>query len=598
MIPDAGGVTAINVIELDPYVKGVVAGEMPSSWPLEALKAQAVAARDVRARDAQDVRHLDQYPDTRSQVYKGVVGESVRSNAAVDETRGEILTYAGVPAVTYYFSTSGGHTENVEYSFIGALSKPWLVGVPDPYDHHSPYHRWKATFSTAALDGALGAPGRFVRLKTLQRGVSPRVVRAQVIGTRGRRTVSGPQVRAALGLRDTWFTHVRVASSARRPRSARPASWGPPARLLALAGEFRPAPRGRRLGHPAQDGRALAHRRARADLASRPLSRRGRAARSLPGQGRLGRRSSRARAVSAPAGLLALLAVTLPGAAPAAERPVRAGGGRRAARAVRRHPRDGLHPTATALDARRGGVHRGGRCSDRRTHSVRGRERPPHAATWRCDRRQRTFTATSADGQTASAGVRTPSCARRLALRAPRRARSGRSVRLRLIDRWRLGDIAARLCVEPPGGPARCRRERIRAGRRLARTRFRALRPGGWRISARTPYGRARRTVRAARPGGRLRLLATGDSMIQIIDGFLKAKLGPRRVRVRSDAHISTGISKPSLLDWEAQARRQAAARPDVVVMFLGANDGFPMGDAPCCGRACGRASTPAGRAG
>jgi stage II sporulation protein D len=247
MIPDGGGLTAINVIDLDPYLKGVVAGEMPSSWPLEALKVQAVAARTYALATRKTTGSFDQYPDTRSQVYKGVVGESVSSNAAVDQTAGEVLTYDGVPAVTYYFSTSGGHTENVEYSFVGSLSKPWLVGVPDPYDHHSPYHRWQATFSGASLDRALGAPGRFVRLKALQRGVSPRVVRAQVIGTRGRRTVSGPQVRAALGLRDTWFTHVRVESSARRPRSARPASWGPAPRLLAIAGEFQPAPRARRL---------------------------------------------------------------------------------------------------------------------------------------------------------------------------------------------------------------------------------------------------------------------------------------------------------------------------------------------------------------
>jgi stage II sporulation protein D len=247
VIPDGGGLTAINVIDLDPYLKGVVAGEMPSSWPLEALKVQAVAARTYALATRKTTGSFDQYPDTRSQVYKGVVGESASSNAAVDQTAGEILTYAGVPAVTYYFSTSGGHTENVEYSFVGSLSKPWLVGVPDPYDHHSPYHRWQATFSAATLDRALGAPGKFVRLKALQRGVSPRVVRAEVIGTRGRRTVSGPQVRAALGLRDPWFTHVRAASSARRPRSARPASWGPSLRLLAIAGEFRPAPRGRRL---------------------------------------------------------------------------------------------------------------------------------------------------------------------------------------------------------------------------------------------------------------------------------------------------------------------------------------------------------------
>jgi hypothetical protein len=154
-------------------------------------------------------------------------------------------------------------------------------------------------------------------------------------------------------------------------------------------------------------------------------------------------------------------------------------------------------------------------------------------------------------------------------------------VRLRLVDRWRLGGLAARLCVEPPGGPAQCRRERV--GSRAEATRFRALRPGGWRVVASTQYGRAERVVRARKPGGGISLLATGDSMIQIIDGYLKVRLGPRGVRVRSDAHISTGISKPSLLDWQAQARRQAASKPDVVVMFLGANDGFPMADAACC---------------
>jgi stage II sporulation protein D len=181
----------------------------------------------------------------RSQVYRGVTGESVRSDAAVAQTSGRVLTYAGEPAVTYYFSTSGGHTENVEYSFVGSLSKPWLVGVPDPYDTQSPYHRWNVSFSASRLDRALGAPGAFRRLKVLQRGVSPRVVRARVVGTAGSRTVTGPQVRSALGLRDTWFTHYRIGSSASRARSARPASWGPRPPLRALSGQFQPAPRTR-----------------------------------------------------------------------------------------------------------------------------------------------------------------------------------------------------------------------------------------------------------------------------------------------------------------------------------------------------------------
>ena len=221
---EGAGVTAINVLDIDSYVRGVVAGEMPSSWPLEALKAQAVTARTYALATRKTTGLFDQYPDTRSQVYRGVTGESVRSDAAVRATAGRILTYGGDPAVTYYFSTSGGHTENVEFSFVGALSKPWLVGVPDPYDTQSPYHRWTATFSAATLDRALGAPGAFRSVKVLERGVSPRVVRARVKGTAGSRVLTGPQIRAALGLRDTWMTFVRVSSSVRRtaPRGCLP----------------------------------------------------------------------------------------------------------------------------------------------------------------------------------------------------------------------------------------------------------------------------------------------------------------------------------------------------------------------------------------
>jgi stage II sporulation protein D len=244
---DGSGVTAINELDMDSYLRGVVAGEMPSTWPLESLKVQAVAARTYALATRKTSGAFDQYPDTRSQVYRGVTGESVRSDAAVSDTAGRIVTYDGVPAVTYYFSTSGGHTENVEFSFVGSLSKPWLVGVPDPYDTQSPYHRWQVSFSASRLDRALGAPGAFRRLKVLQRGVSPRVVRARVIGTRGSRTVTGPQVRSALGLRDTWFTHYRVASSASTARSARPASWGPRPALRTLAGMMQPAPRKRML---------------------------------------------------------------------------------------------------------------------------------------------------------------------------------------------------------------------------------------------------------------------------------------------------------------------------------------------------------------
>ena len=83
-----GGVTAINVIKVDPYIQGVVPGEMPSSWHMEALKAQAVAARTYALATSLDGGVFDLYPDTRSQVYKGVSGETSRTNSAVARHQG------------------------------------------------------------------------------------------------------------------------------------------------------------------------------------------------------------------------------------------------------------------------------------------------------------------------------------------------------------------------------------------------------------------------------------------------------------------------------------------------------------------------------
>ena len=142
--PTAAGVTAINVLDLDPYVRGVVAGEMPSSWPLEALKVQAVAARTYALATRKTTGTFDQYPDTRSQVYRGVTGESVRSDAAVTRHRGphpHLRRRAGRDLLLLHLGRP--HRERRVLVHRRAL-KPWLVGVPDPYDTRSPYHRWQA----------------------------------------------------------------------------------------------------------------------------------------------------------------------------------------------------------------------------------------------------------------------------------------------------------------------------------------------------------------------------------------------------------------------------------------------------------------------
>jgi hypothetical protein len=89
----------------------------------------------------------------------------------------------------------------------------------------------------------------------------------------------------------------------------------------------------------------------------------------------------------------------------------------------------------------------------------------------------------------------------------------------------------------------------------------------------------------------RITVLATGDSMIQVVDIYVKRRLNRGRVRVRSDAHISTGLSKSGGLNWPRYSKRQARRfKPRATVVFIGANDGFPMSvgraRVNCCGGA------------
>jgi stage II sporulation protein D len=224
-----------------------VSAESPSAWPAEALKAQAVAARTyaITSRAGSVSDGFDQYADTRSQMYRGVAAERPSTDAAVTATAGEVVTYAGKPVTTFFFSTSGGHTENVENSFVGAAPKPWLKGVDDPYDDLAPRHRWKPiTLTTAQVNAKLRGlvKGRFKGIAVTQRGVSPRVVRARVIGSRGTTTVTGPQLRSRFGLFDTWAFFTTVTSSGKRAPLAPETPAAPTA--PAPAGGAAPAPAG------------------------------------------------------------------------------------------------------------------------------------------------------------------------------------------------------------------------------------------------------------------------------------------------------------------------------------------------------------------
>jgi stage II sporulation protein D len=224
---------AVNALDLEDYVRGVVSGESPAGWPPEALRAQAVAARTYAMTTDAGGATFDQYADTRSQVYRGVSAETPSTDAAVAQTKGQVVTFGGVPVTTYFFSTSGGETEDVQNSFVGSQAKPWLKAVDDPFDSVSPKHRWGPfRFTATQVQHKLHRflQGRFKRIKVVQRGVSPRVVRAQVVGTRGVTNVTGPQLRSAFGLYDTWafFTSVTTKASKTKKPAEKPAPSGDP----------------------------------------------------------------------------------------------------------------------------------------------------------------------------------------------------------------------------------------------------------------------------------------------------------------------------------------------------------------------------------
>ena len=211
-VPSGGRFDLVNVVDMESYLRGVVPREMPSSWGDDApaaLAAQAIAARSYVLSTMTPTSTYDVFDDQRSQVYGGVDAEDPRSNRAVRQTRGTVLTYDGAVITAYFFSTSGGRTEDVQNVFGGSGARPYLKSVPDPFDKISPFHVWPdpPTFSARRLGELLGLGAPVTSVDVVRRGASPRVVQATVTTATGRTaTFSGWTMRGELGLRDTWFS--------------------------------------------------------------------------------------------------------------------------------------------------------------------------------------------------------------------------------------------------------------------------------------------------------------------------------------------------------------------------------------------------------
>ena len=210
MAPAAGGLRVVNIVGLEDYVRAVVPEEMPPSWGDDApaaLRAQAIAARGYALATRRTGGDFDQYADTRSQVYGGIDAEDLRATRAVVDTRGQVLSFEGRIATTFFHSTSGGRTEASTNAWPGGEPLPYLVSVDDPADAISPLHTWTRRFTPARLGALLRAGGPVTGIDVLRRGDSPRVLRARVrVAGGGALELTGLEIKARLGLPDTWFT--------------------------------------------------------------------------------------------------------------------------------------------------------------------------------------------------------------------------------------------------------------------------------------------------------------------------------------------------------------------------------------------------------
>jgi stage II sporulation protein D len=194
----------VNLIDLEDYLLSVLPSEMPSGWPLEALKAQAIAARSYAV--ANIGKHgtdgYDLKATIEDQVYSGVSTENENSNQAVAETNGLVLKQQGKPIAAFFHSTSGGSTELAEHVWGKPLS--YLRAVPD-YDDSSPHFSWTRRFSVPELEKALPDIGRVLSLSVVSRTPSNRAQYVLVNGTDGCRLLTGQSIRHICKLPSTLF---------------------------------------------------------------------------------------------------------------------------------------------------------------------------------------------------------------------------------------------------------------------------------------------------------------------------------------------------------------------------------------------------------
>ena len=233
--PDRKGFYLVNLVEVQEYLKGVVPNEMPVRFGLEALKAQAVAARNyVLTPRTQAYDEFNVVDSVASQVYYGVNTEDDLSTRAVMETDGIVALYDNEPILALYSSTAGGYTESYSNAFsepstkmFPSINRPYLTAVPDKeefqtldeeekakvfyenkvpsYDIESPYYRWEKNWAVGELENILKSTlvaqsktgfihpafnqgdelGHIKDIKVMKRGASGKAIEVELMTDKG-----------------------------------------------------------------------------------------------------------------------------------------------------------------------------------------------------------------------------------------------------------------------------------------------------------------------------------------------------------------------------------------------------------------------------
>lgn len=218
---DGGILKVINHVGLETYVEGI-AEARGAGWPLEAMKALAIAARTLGAAtmswyDKSRPEGYDICPTQNCQVYLGYDGEEEIMRRAVAETAGQIREYSGRPILAMYHGNGGGMTESYQrVAGTEVSSHPYLRAVRYPHANPS---TWRRELTTAEIATALTAKGvSFPRpvegIEILERGDSPRVMRLRVNGGGEHTDIRGTTFAEALDLWSTWFDIAEAGAPA------------------------------------------------------------------------------------------------------------------------------------------------------------------------------------------------------------------------------------------------------------------------------------------------------------------------------------------------------------------------------------------------